>query len=82
MNFLSTLKPKYKSIHSQILAGSDIGSLTNSYARVMRVSTYTNPSFVGVERSALITRSNQVGRGGGRSGRDGHRRGGRSRAVR
>lgn len=79
MIFLSALGPEYETIRSQILAGSDIDSLTTVYARVLRASIDSSPPSMGIDKSALMARTYQGGRGGGRRGRDRGRGCGRGR---
>lgn len=38
MGFLGSLGSKYKTVRSQILGGENIASLTDTFARVLRVS--------------------------------------------
>ena len=82
MSFLTGLRPEFDSLRSQFLNESDIPSLQDTFARVLRNET-VEPSHVSAPNSALISRGGSRGgfRGGFRGGSRGGSRGGHNDRV-
>ncbi|XP_048130792.1 uncharacterized protein LOC125313881 [Rhodamnia argentea] len=85
MGFLGGLGPKYETVISQILGGKTVASLTDTFARVFRVSCESSRDSTSVVDNLALVSSSRTGSGirsdggnhGGYNGRGG-RGGGRS----